>query len=865
MKKFLMAVLFLIPVVVVIALNATSTIITLTTPDNPTGIEIRDSMNNVVEDGGIVKVDIRDTEEFVIINVLPSMTKDNSINVPEVVSGDGKVELERVEGTNRYRLIPSKVGIVELLISAHANVNVQRALVIQITSDTIENMSLYDVEGNVVDTNKTFFMTDTTQFYFDIFPFEAWKDQKSYWGVQQGDCISVTDNGTVYIEDQGQAMLRLKVYDKDGNTQVLDLVVDTTRAIVKATEWYTTATNVSAEWVKNNLVFDKVNSVVEKTGEVYTVTYTNPNDGSDVRVEKVKVNVVGENDWGFIRPESVLYMNNGPYYLTVGKFADRTAVLDAKIESSDVNVIRVDKETQSLTPVSTGTAIITASYMGQTATLEMTVKDIPVSFDLSLGATDAKLGIQLTRVWGYDFLDSNLNYVHTYDMYLKNDKGTFDLSWDSSNEEYATVVKHDSDQGATITFNEAVCGNSVTISATLLVYNRKVERLKKSFTFNFLEDKSSANVNTLDEYMKVVNDKDKLIVMQNNLRIQQEHVVQTGIYGNGFTWNFNDVTNRSYNSAVCHLKNREQGEFILDDIVIVGADEYENSGERGSSFRFTETKANAQIIIRYSQIKNCNRGIEFHSCENVYIEGCIFGDNWDTSVHVANYALEGEFPHEITFKNNVFKMTQGPAVQFVVRWVDENNINHNIVPHINIEGFMDIYNWKEASSFPGIFTEMMVGMLGTLGMPDSFWEFAKSAVTNVIKELFFVDYNGACKKVRPEMEHLFYERDGKLYASLGLIGLGLMSIADENNVTINTDSVELLNISFRDEDGEPLGALAGASFIASSVIGMDVPLDNSTFVICSNFSDGEPEIGPGDPVPNSYELYDKLTGRNQQN
>ena len=863
MKKFLMAVLFLIPVVVVIALNATSTIITLTTPDNPTGIEIRDSMNNVVEDGGIVKVDIRDTEEFVIINVLPSMTKDNSINVPEVVSGDGKVELERVEGSNRYRLIPSKVGIVELLISAHANVNVQRALVIQITSDTIESMSLFDVEGSVVDTAKTFFMTDTTQFYFDIFPFEAWKDQKSYWSVQQGDCISVTDNGTVYIEDQGQAMLRLKVYDKEGNTQILDLVVDTTHAIVKATEWYTTATNVSAEWVRNNLVFDKVNSVVEKTGEVYTVTYTNPDDGSDVRVAKVKINVVNENDWGFIRPESVLYMNNGPYYLTVGKFADRTAVLDAKIESSDSNVIRVDEETQSLTPVSTGTAIITASYMGQTATLEMTVKDIPVSFDLSLGATDAKLGIQLTRVWGYNFLDGNLNYVQTYDMYLKNDKGTFDLFWESSNEEYATVVHHENDQGATITFNEAVCGNSVTISATLLVYNRKVERLKKSFTFNFLEDKSSANVNTLEEYMKVVNDKDKLIVMQNNLRIQQEHIVERGIYGNGFTWNFNDVKNRSFDSSICHINGRDEGAFVLNDIVIIGADEYENSKNVGGSFRFTSTGYNFPITIRYSQIKNCNRGIEFHSSENIYIEGCIFGDNWNTSVHVANYELEGDFPHQITFKNNVFKMTQGPSVEFVVRRVKESTLNRNIIPHVYIEGFMDIYNWKEASSFPDIFANMMLGLLGDMGMPDSFWEFAKNTIANIIREIWFVDYNGACKKIRPEMQHLFYERDGKNYASLGVLGLGLMSIASEENVHINTDSVEMLHVNFSDENGEPLGALGGAGFIASSVIGMDVPMGNSCFIICANFSDGEPEIGPGDPVPNSYELYDKLTGRNQ--
>lgn len=864
MKKFLMAVLFLIPVVVVIALNATSTIITLSTPDNPTGIEIRDSMNNVVKDGDIVKVDIKDTEEFVIIDVLPTMTKDNSINVPEVISGDGQVELERINDTNRYKLIPSKVGIVELLISAHANVNVQKALTINVTSDTIENMALFDIEGKVVDTEKTFFMTDTTQFYFDIFPFDAWKDQKAYWSVQQGDCISVTDNGTVYVEEHGQAVLRLKAFDKDENTQILDLVIDTTRAIVKATEWFTTDANVSAEWVKNNLVFDKANTVVEKTGAVYTVTYTNPKDSSDIRIEKVKVNVVNENDWGFIRPESVLYMNNGPYYLTVGKFADRTAVLDVKIESSDSDVIFVDEQAQSLIPISTGKATITASYAGQTQSLEMSVKDIPISFDLNLGATDAKRGIQLTRVWGYNFIDNNLNYVHTYDMYLKNDKGTFDLLWESSNEEFATVTHHDSDEGAQIAFNEAVCGNSVTITATLLVYNRKVDRVKKSFTFNFLEEKNAANVDNLDEYMKVANEREKLVVMQNNLRIQQEHIVERGIYGNGFTWNFNDVKNRRFDSSICHIRGRDEGAFVLNDVVIIGADEYENSKNVGGSFRFTSTGYNFPITIRYSQIKNCNRGIEFHGSENIYIEGCIFGDNWNTSVHIANYELEGDFPHQITFKNNVFKMTQGPAVEFVVRRVKESNLNRNIIPHVYIEGFMDIYNWKEASSFPDIFANMMLGLLGDMGMPDSFWEFAKNTIANIIREIWFVDYKGACKNIRPEMQHLFYERDGKNYASLGVLGLGLMCVADENNVNVNTNSVEILHVNFSDENGEPLGALGGAGFIASSVLGMDIPMGNSCFMVCANFSDGEPEIGPGDPVPSSYELYDKLTGRNQQ-
>jgi uncharacterized membrane protein len=57
MKKFLIGVIFLIPIVVVIALSATGAIIGMTTPVNPQGIVVKNSDNEEIERGEVIKID----------------------------------------------------------------------------------------------------------------------------------------------------------------------------------------------------------------------------------------------------------------------------------------------------------------------------------------------------------------------------------------------------------------------------------------------------------------------------------------------------------------------------------------------------------------------------------------------------------------------------------------------------------------------------------------------------------------------------------------------------------------------------------------------------------------------------------------
>lgn len=98
----------LIPIILILALNGASTIVSINTPDNPTEIEIRNSHNVIVKDNEILELDlIRD--DFIIINIFPEITKNKNINKPEVTANSiGEVELKRIDNTNRYQTIPKR-------------------------------------------------------------------------------------------------------------------------------------------------------------------------------------------------------------------------------------------------------------------------------------------------------------------------------------------------------------------------------------------------------------------------------------------------------------------------------------------------------------------------------------------------------------------------------------------------------------------------------------------------------------------------------------------------------------------------------------------------------------------------------------
>ena len=97
MKKFLIAVICIIPVIVVLALSVTSSLILSATSPNASDLIIKNSSNVELDSDEVVDIDVAETDEFLVIEILPSFVRDKEI-VYEDASEEGmsgRVELEK--------------------------------------------------------------------------------------------------------------------------------------------------------------------------------------------------------------------------------------------------------------------------------------------------------------------------------------------------------------------------------------------------------------------------------------------------------------------------------------------------------------------------------------------------------------------------------------------------------------------------------------------------------------------------------------------------------------------------------------------------------------------------------------------------
>ena len=231
MKKFLIAVICIIPIVVVLALSVTSNIILLTTPVNPESIVVKNSRNEVIGQGELITVD-KDTEDFLIVEIYPNITPDKSIiQERDPGAGDGEVELVPIEGTNRYRIHALSMGATDLIIRAAKNINVVYTLSFYVTTTEIDSICIYNGEGAPINENEVYDLKTAEQFYYDINPMAALHESNVEWISGNTDIIRVSVNGTVTPVSKGVTWLVLSATDREGNNHRAQIYVDTTMAI----------------------------------------------------------------------------------------------------------------------------------------------------------------------------------------------------------------------------------------------------------------------------------------------------------------------------------------------------------------------------------------------------------------------------------------------------------------------------------------------------------------------------------------------------------------------------------------------------------------------------------------------------------
>lgn len=854
MKKFLVGVIFLIPIVVVIALSATGAIISLTTPVNPEEIVIKDSDNVEIEKNAIIKIDSRNYDEFIIIDVLPQITQDKSITYERVEeAGEGEVSLERIGESNRYQIIPKKVGVTKLEIRAKANVNAFIEVTFYVTSDSIEQINIYDESGAFLGADHDLIVGE--RFFVDVYPIDALRGDDIVWTSSNTNVAEVSANGTVTIKDRGLTRIKATAVDKDGNT-VSDYVdVDTTKALVSSKKIYTTEVEITESYLKEHFALSEDVNVTCIEENKYSFSY------GEISVE-VELVTIEEGEWGFVDLPDVVYTRNAGYYPHVVYIQSGEIIEDVEIAVQDLTVIEIIAETGMLLPLKAGSTMVSATYNGKTVSKEVVVRENPIAFELELGAADQKLGIQLTRTWGQYFIDENNNLTDKFTFGLLDKANTYDVEWSLDDETKAEFTKIENSQDVELKFLEGVRGNSVTLTATLKVNNLLQTRVKRSFTFN-VKEKNAINVYSWDEFKRAVEIGRHNVVLQSDVYPNNEIRWSASLYGNGFKmdasefpvpesghWRSMILDGTGYSHGHFEYLETGVGKTEIEDVVFIGNTEFWESEKvlEVMSFQWSF----CPVEVKYCQISGFNGGLFFDNPQTVLVEGCIIGDNYQNGITLSYEPGRAEHC-TVTIRNNIFKQTGGAAVQLVTSWFHENAMDKSFPLTIKIEGFMDVYNWKQRSEFKDIFATSILGLVGTDYIQGALREMFVDGIAKVI--------NSFIKE--PAYDHLFYKYQGKEYASFAIMGIGLIANADLNIVNTDdaNDQIQKYTIALEDENGNPVGDLKSVSTLVGMVVSSSKPLHitNPCFLACADFENGEPEIKPGDPVPNSKELYEKLT------
>lgn len=855
MKKFIICILFLIPVIIVMAIVASGAIVTLSgTPVNPSDMSVKNNANEVLSSSDILHVDYNGDGEIIIIDVFPTITQNKEVEFEKVASaGAGAVKFTRIDETNKYKVTPDQKGVAQYVVRAKANVNIYKTITLRIAGDTLDDVKIVNASGNEL--SGMYSLTGKEQLYCEIEPFDALASGRLTWSSSNETVVRVDANGVVYPVSTGTARVQVIAYDKLGNMVTSAVMVDTSEAVAKYEEGYFSS-DVTLESVRNYFAVDPDNTtVVNLGGGAFALTR------NDTTV-KVKAYSCNGDEWGFVDGITEIYTNNGIYFAEFGYLNDAfSEIAGVKISSSDPDVITVLSSTGELKAVKAGTAVITAVYNGVTAEKEIVVRARPYLIELDLGASDAQLGIRMDRVWGLYNLSDTYELTSETVFGLADDTNTYDVRWSVNDEAYATLTPIVGSQNVSIEFNPAACGNGVEVTATLALGERLVPSVSRSFTFKIHENENSVNVYSFEQYENVNARAEQLdIVLQSDIKMVHQTSSVSSLYGNGFMLDGIDCKFDIYYAGTFYcndswLKRDAEGntylkELIVDDVKIRNFPDMNfDASVWGYGMKFEYIKI--PVTIRYMEIEYCRIGCEFYTCNEYTVEGCIFGDNREVGLQIVtgNYGYDetiGAGHPSVLLKNNIFKKTDYPSIMVSNSLTDYDK---NLCPYITIEGFMDVYNWKKRSDL----STMIATILSTAG--SGFFGDSAGAISTfaaqVLDKLIEAD----------QFDSLCINYAGEEYICPGMMILGAIYYIDpEGRLIDNSDSVEVMELSLRDKNGKTMGQLYGLEIILKNVFKGISTISNSSYLVSMDFSDGESEIMPDDPIPNSKELFARLRG-----
>lgn len=684
------------------------------------------------------------------------------------------------------------------------------------------------------------------------------RDKTVTWKSADERIVEVDKNGILSAKGAGETTISVSSNDTGIGTSVK---VKVNNGVFKGESYcYTADTTVD---VKNYMNVDFTSVKVDVVGgDISSDGTLNFDENATVATvtvngktfSAIKVDALSDDDIVFKNYDILLqklYNKNGdeveyivkrglPIYLeVVYRNPEKSGVPEVKFSSNDMTpgspIVNIKQYDQTGKESNVGNvAMIEPNKEGDVkilakdrttnktcSTVELKVVTPVFAINLALNATDAKRGVAAETVFGNKIFNADCTETSPYSFYMD---FNYPKDVDFENFEFSTsdesIAKFSDEKGS---YNKLVLNDKmpddkkglknkviITIKAKYPMYDNMP--VVATYVLNVIDGYTVSNETQLKKalhekkesvaiYVKDSTAGGKLEIRADNNTDASRITMQEGtsMYGNGFIvcYNEQDMIDRKNDYFNELLKIETSNVHVENTILRMGYNDPEakngllqwEKSRRCVRILYEienyddETKNNEtinNISFKYCIFENAKTVMEIAGAD-VNIEGCIFRNSSANSLFIpmsGNTSTYGRLPANVTLKNTVF--THSALMPIFVQTDFERDKNRkdesgNIIGYpegstwedmkktgykdhfINVEGFLDIYNWINIEDFSST-----SGLVPSTGIESVDAIVGTSGAQIIANELLQPEYSG--------VRHTF---NGQEYVHLGIAVLGM--------------------------------------------------------------------------------------------
>ena len=889
MKKVIIAILLLIPILVILTISASGLLIASAFVDIPAESIVLKHSGEEVKSEEIILEEQNPLKKYMLFcEVFPGIATDEMIwassdeNIVEVIPSDSRKDAAEITFKD--------YGSVDVTCTSKKNTSISARVTFYVTGKLPGYIVFGDYSGETFE-SLTMRRYDVTSVLASVKPAISVRGAKVQWSSSDTSVVKVDNNGVLTALKEGNATITATVTTTKTVSKELPVIVTGTSVLTQKTVYsaedsfdvspYLTA----AATVEGGTLRDLSRLGYFETEEV-TVHFGDDTEMlTVVRVPSDK-SVVIENLHELKKGALSSFISLGSSNVELRAIALDGSTSPVTWHSTDTAVIRV--ENGRLYAAGSGSAEVFAALSGYESE-RVTVRVTSTVDDFILSERDYldKVGLLQERVFGnYTYQDGQ--YTREYALTVRSfpeGASIESYTFESANREVATV----NDSGV-VTFAEDVQDKSVTIIAT--AYNQEGLPVRRSYTFRMVNgvnvgvgvgkahfDASKGETPSFEPYfdLKTVAsaERTKGIVLHTDIYYPKKSDGGTSImnltvpiYGNGnkldgqffvesveddemlLLWDFDtfdkmpshvDVSLVNLSLQATHPTTEDSKE-TFEELNRTGGGAISLKGNyihEGSTMRLTVKGCLLQYAYSHINV----------AIGEVLLDGCILRNNSASAIVLQESSY---CKADLKIKNCIFSHTIAPVAiacgnfdEILAR--DKGSSTGEVqFGSFELEGNIYVYNWKKLE-------EVQMSIL-----PQNLKDKRANALVRGANDFLGKVIQEAFKK--SDVENLYVDKDGVEWLNFSFLMIGLWENMNPyfNDATLHGDGLNVrydpLHFSYAEVRADKAPSVSGLMALFSSIVDLQ---NNKTYHIgCKNES-GEWNTLPGE----NYEIDDVTRAR----